>query len=185
MTIGQLARRAGVSRSTLLYYDSIGLLKPSGRSGANYRRYTGENAARLEKIRIYRQVGLSTADIGRILDSPRGGAREILEKRFFQLAGEIARLREQQNVIVRMLKSSSLRKRLAVLDKEKWVALLRAAGLDEEGMEKWHTEFEKLSPHAHHDFLEGLGIAKEEIELIRRWSRGEMPGQKGKQADER
>ncbi|MEN6467179.1 MAG: MerR family transcriptional regulator [Syntrophaceae bacterium] len=184
MTIGQLARKAGISRSTLLYYDSIGLLKPSGRSRANYRRYTGEDASRLEKVRMYRQVGLSTGDICRILNSPRGGAREILEKRFFELGSEIARLREQQNVIVRMLKSSSFpasgRKRLPVMDKEKWVALLRAAGLDEEGMNKWHEEFEKLSPLSHQEFLEGLGISKGEIELIRKWSRGEMPGQNRK-----
>jgi DNA-binding transcriptional MerR regulator len=186
MTIGQLAGRAGISRSTLLYYDSIGLLRPSGRSAANYRKYTEEDASRLEKIRMYRQVGLSTGDIGRILGSPRGGAREILEKRFFELGREIALLREQQSVIVRMLKSSSLRKRLPVMDKENWVALLQAAGLDEAGMNKWHTEFEKLAPLSHQEFLEGLGIAKEEIDLIRKWSRGEMPGQeRGKRKSER
>jgi len=39
--------------------------------------------------------------------------------------------------------------------------------------EKWHTEFEKLSPVSHQEFLEGLGISKEEIEMIRKWSRGE------------
>lgn len=172
MNIGQLAKQAGISRSTLLYYDSIGLLRPSGRSGANYRKYTAEDAGRLEKIRMYRQLGLSTGDIGRILNSPRGGAREILERRFFELGREIARLREQQNVIIRMLKSATLGKRLPVMDKDKWVALLRAAGLDEEGMNKWHTEFEKLSPASHQEFLEGLGIAKEEIEIIRKWSRG-------------
>lgn len=173
MNIGQLAKQAGISRSTLLYYDSIGLLRPSGRSGSNYRKYTPDDAARLEKIRMYRQVGLSTGDIGRILNSPRSGAREILERRFFELGREIARMREQQNVIVRMLKSSSLRKSLPVMDKEKWVGLLRVAGLDEVGMNKWHTEFEKLSPESHQEFLEGLGIAKEEIEIIRKWSRGE------------
>jgi len=177
MNIGQLAKQAGISRSTLLYYDSIGLLRPSGRSGANYRKYTADDAARLEKIRMYRQVGLNTGDIGRILNSPRSGAREILERRFFELGREITRLREQQNVIVRMLKSTTFpgsgRKRLSVMDKEKWVALLRAAGLDEAGMEKWHTEFEKLSPVSHQEFLEGLGISKEEIEIIRKWSRGE------------
>lgn len=173
MSIGQLAKQAGISRSTLLYYDSIGLLRPSGRSGANYRKYTADAVERLEKIRMYRQVGLGTGDIGRIMDSPRGGAKEILEKRFFELGREIARMREQQSVIVRMLKSSSLRRRLPAMDKEKWVALLRSSGLDEEGMNRWHREFEKLSPASHQEFLEGLGIAKEEIETIRKWSREE------------
>jgi len=173
MTIGQLAKQAGISRSTLLYYDSIGLLSPAGRSGANYRTYTEDDAVRLEMIRMYRQVGLSTGDIGRIFNAPRSGVREILERRFFELGREIARMREQQSVIVRMLKSATLRKRLPLMDKEKWVALLRAAGLDETGMQRWHTEFEKLSPLSHQEFLEGLGISKEEIEIIRKGSRGE------------
>jgi len=35
----QLAGRFGLSRSTLLYYDSIGLLSPSERTASNYRLY--------------------------------------------------------------------------------------------------------------------------------------------------
>jgi DNA-binding transcriptional MerR regulator len=40
-TIGQAAKHANLSRSTLLYYDRIGLLRPSGRSRAGYRLYNG------------------------------------------------------------------------------------------------------------------------------------------------
>ena len=43
LTIGKLARKFDLSRSTLLYYDRIGLLKPSGRTRANYRVYTPRN----------------------------------------------------------------------------------------------------------------------------------------------
>ena len=39
-TIGQLGRQFGISRSSLIYYDKIGLIKPSARSEANYRLYT-------------------------------------------------------------------------------------------------------------------------------------------------
>jgi hypothetical protein len=53
------------------------------------------------------------------------------------------------------------------MDKENWVSLLRAAGLDDEAMGKWHAEFEKLSPLLHQEFLEGLGIPNTEIPLIR------------------
>ncbi len=35
-TIGQIGKRFGLPRSTLLYYDAIGLLSPSRRSDANY-----------------------------------------------------------------------------------------------------------------------------------------------------
>ena len=36
-TIGQLAKRAGVSTSSLRYYEEQGLLKPCGRTEAGYR----------------------------------------------------------------------------------------------------------------------------------------------------
>ncbi len=176
MTVGQLAKQAGLSRSTLLYYDSIGLLRPTGRSRANYRRYTEEDARRLEKIRLYRQMGLSTTLVAEILAAPKSGVRDILEKRLWELGKEIGRLREQQEVIIRILQDNSLRGRLSFLSKDDWVALFRSAGLDDEGMETWHREFEKLSPHSHQEFLEGLGIPAAEIDLIRKASRKGTPG---------
>ncbi len=171
MSIGQLARAFGLARSTLLYYDTIGILRPSERSGANYRRYTQEDHHKLELICMYRQIGLSMASIGEILRAPQSTARGILEKRLIDLAGEIAKLREQQQVIIRMLADSSLRDRIPFMDKEGWITLLRAAGLDDDGMDKWHQEFERFSPRLHQEFLEGLGITDSEIEKIREWSR--------------
>jgi DNA-binding transcriptional MerR regulator len=171
LTVGQLAKKAGVSRSTLLYYDSIGLLKPSGKSAAHYRQYSREDALRLEKICRYRKLGLSLASITEILSAPEDGIRSVLEKRLAELVKEISRIREQQHVIVRMLHDESLRGRVPVLDKESWVGILRAAGLDETGMRKWHKEFEKRSPLSHQEFLEGLGITPDEIRKIRKWAR--------------
>lgn len=40
VTVGVLARRFGLARSTLLYYDRLGLLRPSSRSRAGYRSYS-------------------------------------------------------------------------------------------------------------------------------------------------
>ena len=171
LSIGEIAKQHGLSRSTLLYYDAIGLLRPSGRSESNYRRYTGEDSRRLRLICMYRQVGLSMTAIGKILESPQSGVRDILEKRLLELGKEISGLREQQHVIIRMLGDKTLRERTPVMDKEKWVSLLRAAGLDDEAMGKWHAEFEKLSPLLHQEFLEGLGIPTTEIALIRTASR--------------
>jgi DNA-binding transcriptional MerR regulator len=171
MSIGQLAKQFGLSRSALLYYDSIGLLQASSRSRANYRRYTPEDSHRLQLICMYRQIGLPVASIREILKSPQSGTRAILEKRLLALGKEIASLREQQRVIIRMLGDPSLRERIPFMDKEGWVTLLRAAGLDDKGMAKWHQEFEKRSPALHQEFLEGLGISKEETEAIRQWSR--------------
>ncbi len=52
----------------------------------------------------------------------------------------------------------------------RWVQLLTACGLDAADRAQWHAEFEKLSPEAHQDFLESLGIPADEVAAIRRWS---------------
>ncbi|MBU0653699.1 MAG: hypothetical protein KJ914_01045 [Gammaproteobacteria bacterium] len=93
------------------------------------------------------------------------------ERHLQALNSDISRLRQQQQVIVRLLDSASALKDSRTMSKQRWVEMLRAAGLDDAGMRKWHSEFEQRSPEAHQDFLESLGIDDEEIALIRQHSR--------------
>ncbi|XXY45017.1 MerR family transcriptional regulator [Sorangium sp. So ce269] len=160
-----------MSRSTLLYYESLGLIAPEGRSKAGYRRYGPREAERLRLICTYRQAGLSLDTIARLLESKRVGRAAALERRLGELNREIARLREQQQLLVRLLSQEGALKRTRVMNKARWVALLRASGLDEAAMERWHAAFERDAPEAHQDFLESLGIPAAEVEAIRRWSR--------------
>jgi DNA-binding transcriptional MerR regulator len=174
-TVGRLARSCGLSRSTLLYYDTIGLLRPSGRSVSNYRTYTAMDAERLKQICTYREAGLPLKDIAELLDARDDKPVGILEKHLEALGGEIARYREQQRVVVKLLQSRTRFDAVRVMDKERWVALLKATGLDESDMLRWHAEFEQMAPEAHREFLASLGIQPEEIESIRARSRGDDP----------
>lgn len=167
-TVGRLARRFGLSRSTLLYYDRIGLMSPRARSGAGYRLYSEEDVARLEKILLFREVGLPLEAIGTLLGgSEAGSVGEALERRLEAIQREIESLREQQGVILRLLQRGGAARRARALDKAAWVALLRATGLDDDDMWRWHVEFERMAPEAHREFLESLGIGAEEIASIR------------------
>lgn len=170
-TIGRLARRFGLSRSALLYYDRIGLLRAPARSGAGYRRYGDEAARRLELIRVYRGAGVPLSAIRKILDGPREGAAAVLEQRLVALQEELSRVRAQQDVIVRILGRPELARRYRGLDREGWTALLRAVGLDEAAMLRWHRAFERAAPEAHQDFLESIRIPAADIQRIRRASR--------------
>lgn len=170
-TVGALARSVGLARSTLFYYDRIGLLTPSHRSATRYRLYGEEARARLETIRTYREVGLGLAEIRSLLEARGVRTAVILTERLERLNQEIARLRDQQRVIARLLKNRALLKKARALDKRRWVQILSAAGLDDAAMHRWHVEFEALAPEAHQDFLESLGIPSREIASIRRWSR--------------
>lgn len=165
--IAQLVKKSGLSRSTLLYYDSVGLLKASGRTGSNYRRYSDEDIKRLEQIRIYRKAGLPIEDIKKIMDSPENSTVAILEKQLHRLNEEIQKLRNQQNDIVKMLKNDKLVCRTGIIDKETWIALLHSMGFDHMTTWKWHVQFEKDFPEEHQLFLESLGLSSEEIKQIR------------------
>ena len=169
--IGQLVKAFDISRSTLLYYDKIGLLQPAARSDSNYRLYRQQDVDRLATISTYREAGLPLQAIAEILDSSASSATEVLEKRLGSLNSEISRLRKQQQLIVNLLGKSSLLRSAKVVNKSQWVNMLRAAGLDERAMRQWHIAFERDLPEAHRDFLESLGISAEEIDRIIAWSR--------------
>jgi DNA-binding transcriptional MerR regulator len=171
-TIGKLTKKFGLSRSALLYYDSIGLFSPSGRSSSNYRTYTEKDHDRLEQICTYRRTGLPLNDIGKIMKTRhKSGVAPFLEKRLDILNREIRDLRNQQHFIVKLLKNDRALSKIRIMDKESWIKLLETAGLDRSARDKWHAEFERLAPDAHQDFLESLGIPANEVALIRKWSR--------------
>jgi DNA-binding transcriptional MerR regulator len=65
--IQEFAKLAGVTVRALHHYDRLGLLKPSGRSGAGYRLYRDCDLARLEQIVVLKFLGLPLAQIGRLL----------------------------------------------------------------------------------------------------------------------
>jgi len=54
-----------------------------------------------------------------------------------------------------------------MLNKEQWIKLMEATGLDDAAMRKFHQQFEAMSGNDHQEFLEILGINKEEIRKIR------------------
>lgn len=170
-TIRQLAGQFGLSRSTLLYYDRCGLLRPDYRTGSGQRLYSTADEDRLNQICQLRKAGLPLAEIDAVLESNtsfRVPLRQALHRRLTAINREISTLRKQQQVVVALLKEPAAMKRSRIMNKARWVQLLDAIGLDDGDKELWHAEFERVSPEAHQDFLESLGIAEAEIGRIRR-----------------
>ncbi|MDX2813849.1 MerR family transcriptional regulator [Streptomyces sp. PA03-5A] len=67
-SIGDLARRTGLTVKTIRSYSDRGIVTPAGRSPAGYRRYGDEAPARLELVRTLRELGLDLATIRRVVD---------------------------------------------------------------------------------------------------------------------
>ncbi|MGQ4617958.1 HEAT repeat domain-containing protein [Nocardia sp. R7R-8] len=68
MLIGEVARRSGVSARMLRHYDSLGLVRPTGRTVGGYREYSPEDIRRIFHVEGLRSLGLSLSQIGRALD---------------------------------------------------------------------------------------------------------------------
>jgi MerR family transcriptional regulator, copper efflux regulator len=67
-TIGEMASRSGFSASALRYYEGIGLVAPSTRTGAGYRLYDDHTLARLAFIARTKQLGCSLEEITDLVD---------------------------------------------------------------------------------------------------------------------
>ncbi len=170
-SISQLARSFGLARSTLLYYDRIGLLRAPERTAAGYRCYTQQEYQRLARICMFRGAGMPLSDVQDLLSSGAEPSVKILERRLRQIEDRILGLRSQQHLIIAMLKNMTSGTYKSVVDKKMWVEMLEAAGMNESSMAMWHAEFERRAPEAHHEFLLSLGIPENEARQIRDWSR--------------
>jgi DNA-binding transcriptional MerR regulator len=74
MTIGQLARRAGVSTDTIRYYERIDLLQRPARAANGYRNYPDGALVRLQLIRNAISLGYPLKEIVQYLKvRDRGG----------------------------------------------------------------------------------------------------------------
>jgi DNA-binding transcriptional MerR regulator len=173
-SISQIARACSLSRSTLLYYDRIGLLRSSGRTASGYRYYTDADCTRLERIRHFREGGLTLKEIGAVLSSGGKPGTKLLEKRLRETAENIVGLKKQQRMLAGMLRRVAAGKKLATVDTALWVEMLEAAGMDDAAKKRWHMEFERRAPEGHQEFLLSLGIPAGEVARIRSWSRGEI-----------
>ena len=83
MTVGEVARKMGVTVRTLQYYDKEGLLSPSAESEGGRRLYTDKDLVMLHQIVSLKSLGFSLKDIkGRLisLETPADVANALTEQ---------------------------------------------------------------------------------------------------------
>lgn len=78
MTIGVLARKAGIPVSTLRFYEKKGLLLPQSRTASGYRCYVPQDVVRVRFVKRAQELGFTLKEINSLLnllrdaESPRG-----------------------------------------------------------------------------------------------------------------
>ena len=90
LTVGELARRTGLTVRTLHHYDSIGLVKPSRRGESNYRLYSAHDISRLQQVCSLRQLGFTLEEIRACLDLPGFSPLELIRLHIQRLRRQIA-----------------------------------------------------------------------------------------------
>ncbi|WP_329010353.1 MerR family DNA-binding transcriptional regulator [Micromonospora rifamycinica] len=124
MLIGEVSRRCGVSVRMLRHYESLGLLRPTGRTGVGYREYSGADLRRIFHIESLRSLGLPLRAVGRALDDPAFTPAELVDDLIRQTQ---ARITAERELLTRL-------RRIDAADPADWqdvlqvVALLRDLG---------------------------------------------------------
>lgn len=83
MTVGEVAKKMGVTVRTLQYYDKEGLLSPSAESEGGRRLYTDKDLITLHQIISLKSLGFSLADIKErliSLETPADVANALTEQ---------------------------------------------------------------------------------------------------------
>ena len=98
LTIGELARRTGLPVRTIRYWSDAGVVPEATRSAGGHRLYDPAGLARLELVATLRELGLSHAEVRRVLDRENTVA-EVAASHVAALDTQIATLRLRRAVL--------------------------------------------------------------------------------------
>ena len=115
-SIGDLARRTGLTVKAIRFYSDTGIVPATDRSPAGHRRYGIEAVARLDLVRTLRDLGLDLATIRRIVDR-EVSLPEIAAAHADALAAQIRALRLRRAVLIAVSKRGSTPEEMELMHK--------------------------------------------------------------------
>jgi DNA-binding transcriptional MerR regulator len=105
-SIGDLARRTGLTVKAIRFYSDLGIVPPADRSPAGYRRYDVDAVARLDLVRTLRDLGLDLPTIRKVVDREIS-LPEVAAAHAEALAVQIKTLRLRRAVLTAVAKRGS------------------------------------------------------------------------------
>jgi MerR family transcriptional regulator, mercuric resistance operon regulatory protein len=110
MTIGRLAKAAGVNVETVRYYQRRGLITEPGKPQGGQRRYPASALARIAFIRRAQQLGFSLAEVKELLQHSDGRnhheTRRIAERKQASLELHITQLTQMRRRLKALIQRS-------------------------------------------------------------------------------
>ncbi|MCP2346472.1 MerR family transcriptional regulator [Nonomuraea roseoviolacea] len=105
-SIGDLARRTGLTVKAIRFYSDQGIVPPIGRTPAGYRRYGVDAVARLDLVRTLRELGLDLPTVRRVVDR-EVALPEVAAAHADALAVQIRTLRLRRAVLTAVARRGS------------------------------------------------------------------------------
>jgi MerR family mercuric resistance operon transcriptional regulator len=109
MTIGELARSAGVHVETVRYYERCGLVPQPARRPSGYRVYSADSVARIRFIKNAQELGFSLAEIKKLLElridanTNCGEVRRQAQIKLSELNDKIRALQQIQHALLQLV----------------------------------------------------------------------------------
>lgn len=129
--ISEVARLVGLSRTTLLYYEKLGLLK-SKRQNNGYRLYSNTDVQQLRLLQQLQAGGLTLEECRLCLQAKVD--KHLLQSRLQQLEHDIAAKQQARGLLLALLGQKPLRSFHQLVDKvapEAHLTWLQQQGFDE------------------------------------------------------
>ncbi|GJF33417.1 MerR family transcriptional regulator [Kitasatospora sp. NE20-6] len=115
-SIGDLARRTGLTVKAIRFYSDCGIVPPTDRSPAGYRLYGIEAVARLDLVRTLRDLGLDLPTIRKVVDREIS-LPEVAAAHAEALAVQISTLRLRRAVLTAVAKRGSTPEEMDLMHK--------------------------------------------------------------------
>jgi len=106
LSIGEVARQAGMRASRIRYYESVGVL-PAPERVSGMRRYEPDVVRRLGIIDVAQRVGFTLEEIRALLSTEEGTAHEQLRRLAERKLPDIDQLIQRANAVRRWLEMTS------------------------------------------------------------------------------
>ncbi len=111
LTVGRLARDAGVNPETVRYYERQGLVSPAARTESGYRIYQQESVRRIRFIKRAQELGFSLHEIKELLslrvdsDATASDVRVRAQAKLVSIEEKIQHLQDIQQSLTQLIES--------------------------------------------------------------------------------
>jgi DNA-binding transcriptional MerR regulator len=137
LTVGSIARLAGVTVRTLHHYDEIGLVVPGGRTAAGYRTYGSAEIERLQEVLFFRELGFGLEEIKEIVGRPTYNRAVALDRQRELLEARADRLRSLIEAVDRAAQAERTGIKMSNEDALGVFGDFDPAEYEEEAKERW------------------------------------------------